>query len=156
MTPTIWTRRLQILVLVCSLVFTVGTVVHGFVIMTPETMQETMRLAGKSPADAAEAAPGFLTGFRIVGALYAVGNAVGLLALRGRAWVFWTVLAVNATQAAGPFGMIPREMFEAAADAYGPAGLLPSLVTDGGALLLTLVLVGSLVKYRRPWALRHA
>ncbi|MEO3828481.1 hypothetical protein [Actinomadura sp. B10D3] len=155
MTATVWTRRLQILVFACSLVFTAGTLLHGFVVMNPDTMEATMRLAGKPPAEAADAAPGFLTGFRIVGAIYAVGNALGMLALRGRAWVFWVALLVNATQAAGPFGMIPAEMFQAVSDAYGPAGLLPSLITDGGALMLTLVLLATLVRYRRPWALRR-
>ncbi len=152
MTATVWTRRLQILVFSCSLVFAVGTVLHGFVIMNPRTVEATMRLAGMAPGEAAEAAPGFLTGFRTVGALYVAGNAVGMLALRGSAWVFWVVLVVNATQAAGPFGLIPREMFRAAADTYGLVGLLPSLVTDGGALLLTLVLLGFWVRYRHPWA----
>ena len=117
-------------------------------------MERTMVLAGSSPAQAAADAPGFLEGFRIVGAVFVLGNALGMLAPYGRTWVYWTVLVVNLAQAAGPLGMIPAEMFEAAAEVHGPAGVLPSIITDGGAGVLALVLLGFLVRYRPPWARR--
>ena len=42
---------------------------------------------------------------------------------------------------------IPPEVFEVTLDRFGPAGLLPSLVTDGGAAVLSLILVISLAAY---------
>ena len=145
---TAWTRPLQIATVVCSLVFTVGTILQNFLIIDLEMLDRALRLAGADPAGA----PGFLTGLRVVGCVYIVGNAVGLLALRGKAWTFWVVLAVNVTQAAGVV-VIPSAVFDASASLYGPAGLLPSLVTDGGAALLSLVLLGTLLVFRRPWAM---
>jgi hypothetical protein len=86
-----------------------------------------------------------------VGCVYIVGNALGLLARTGRAWVFWLALLVNVTQAAGVVA-IPPEVFEVTKDRFGVVGLVPSLVTDGGAAALSLVLVVSVMRYRRPWA----
>lgn len=149
--PTGWTPRLLWLTAACSAVFTIGTALQNFVIVDLAMLEHTMRLAGQTPAEAAANAPGFLTGFRAVGCVYIVGNALGLLAPTGRAWVFWVVLAVNVTQAAGVF-VIPPEVFRASLDLYGPLGLAPSVVTDGGALLLSLVLLGFLARYRTPWA----
>lgn len=109
-----------------------------------------MELAG-APA---EDATGFMAGLRLVGWVFVVGNAVGLLAPLGRRWLFWLVLAVNAAQATGvvlaPFGLgpIPPEVFEATVDVHGWVGLLPSLVVDGGAA----VLVVALSVFRRSWA----
>jgi hypothetical protein len=91
-----------------------------------------MTLAGKSPAQAAADAPGFLRGFRLVGAAFVLGNALVLLSSRGYAWVHlcsrppWTSTARS--------------------------GLLPSVITDGGAFVLALAFVSFLVRYRRTWA----
>ncbi|AVT32741.1 hypothetical protein C6361_28440 [Plantactinospora sp. BC1] len=152
--PTRWTRPVQNLTLVCSLLFVAGTALQNFVVIDLRAMEEMMRLAGATQAQAQADAPGFLTGFRIVGCVYLVGNAVGLLARTGRTWVFWTALAVNVTQAAG-LVMIPPEVFEATRDRFGVPGLLPSYVTDGGAALLAVVLLAVLLRYRRPWAYRR-
>jgi hypothetical protein len=134
-----WTRRLQVAVVVCSVVFTLGTALHGFVIIDLAVQERTMLLAGSDVAGA----PAFLTGFRIVGAVFVLGNALGLLALRGWPWLFWVVLAVNAGQAAGVV-MVPFVMFEAVVAEYGWVGVLPSVVTDGGALVLVLIMLGRL------------
>jgi hypothetical protein len=132
-------------------VFVVGTAVQNFVIIDTETVQQMMHLAGSSAEEARTNAPGFVTGFRTVGCLYILGNAVGLLARTGRAWVFWSAIAVNVTQAAGLVA-IPSEVFEVTHARFGAAGLLPSLVTDGGAAVLALALIVALVRFRRPWA----
>ncbi|MQA01709.1 MAG: hypothetical protein GEV07_02890 [Streptosporangiales bacterium] len=50
--------------------------------------------------------------------------------------------------------MIPAEMWSAVTDRYGPVGAVPSLVTDGGAALLALAFLATLVRYRTTWA-RH-
>ncbi|MFE3176967.1 hypothetical protein ACFXPA_25910 [Amycolatopsis sp. NPDC059090] len=148
--PTAWTRPLQIATAVCSLVFTVGTILQNFLVIDLDMLRLALQSAGASASDA----PGFLIGLRTVGCLYIVGNAVGLLALRGRTWTFWVVVAVNVTQAAGVFA-IPPAVFDASVTLYGPAGILPSVITDGGAALLALVLLGSLVAFRTPWAQRR-
>jgi hypothetical protein len=118
----------------CSLLFAVGTTLQNFVVIDAELVARAAALAGAPPSD------GFLTGLRLVGDLYLVGNLLGLLVLTGRRWVLWLLLAVNATQAAGVFA-IPPSVWRATVDLYGWPGLLPSAVTDGGALLLTLALV---------------
>jgi hypothetical protein len=143
-----WTRRLQVVVVVCSVVFTLGTALHGFVIIDLAVLERTMLLAGSDVAGA----PAFLAGFRIVAAVFVLGNALGLLALRGWPWLFWVVLAVNAGQAAGVV-MVPFVMFEAVVAEYGWVGVLPSVVTDGGALVLVLIMLGTLaVRVRRQRA----
>lgn len=156
MTPTVWTRRLQILTGTCAIVFTIGTALQNFVIVNVDMMELTMRLAGQSPAEAEANAPSFLRGFRLVGSLYIVANALGTLAFWSRArWLFWVVIAVNVTQGAGVLGVIPPEVFEASLEMYGPVGLLPTIITDGGALILTIVLLGFFLRYRTPWAQRR-
>lgn len=149
------TRPLQLLVTISAVVFTVGTTLQNFAVADLALMESTMRLAGQTDTEAVANAPGFLLGFRVVGCLYIVGNAVGILASRGWSWVFWAVLVVNVTQAAGVV-VIPAEFWQAAQDRYGPAGLLPSIVTDGGAVLVSGALLASLVVYRGAWARRRA
>jgi hypothetical protein len=112
----------------------IGTALQNFVVISPDLVARAAFLAG------APLSGGFLTGLRLVGDLYLAGNLLGLLILTGRRWVFWLVLAVNATQAAGVFA-IPPPVWQATVDLYGLPGLLPSVVTDGGALLLTLALL---------------
>ena len=51
--------------------------------------------------------------------------------------------------------MIPFEVFRASTDRYGVVGVLPSVVTDGGALLLTFVLLAFLARFHTPWAHRR-
>ncbi|TQM14323.1 hypothetical protein [Pseudonocardia kunmingensis] len=142
-------RRLQVLTAVCSAVFAIGTALQAFVVIDEELVARAMELAG---APATEA-PGFVAVLRAVGVAYVVGNALGLLALTGRAWVFWVVLVVNVTQAAGVVaGMVPAVVLQAARDEHGVAGLLPTFVTDGGAAVLVLVLLWFSARYRGPWA----
>jgi hypothetical protein len=151
--PSRWTVPLQTLVVVCSAVFVVGTAIQNFVIIDEQAVVDMMRSAGTSSQLAQEQAPGFLLGFRLVGCAYIVGNALGLLARTGWRWLYWAVLLVNVTQAAGVV-VIPPEVFEVTRDRFGAVGLLPSLITDGGAAILSLVLVGFLIRYRTPWACR--
>lgn len=132
--PTAATRKMQVLVAICSLVFAAGSALHNFAVVDTQLVGDMMRMAGG--ADPVAAAPGFTTGFRVVGTVYIIGNALGVLALWSRARrLWWLVLAVNATQALG-FALIPGEMWTAASDRYGVAGVLPSAVTDGGAVIL--------------------
>jgi hypothetical protein len=147
------TVPLQTMVVACSIVFVIGTVLQTFVIIDEQAIVAMMRTAGASADQASADAPAFLLGFRLVGCLYIVGNAVGLLARTGRAWVFWIALLVNVTQAAGVVA-IPPEVFEVTKDHFGVVGLLPSWVTDGGAAALSLLLVISVLRYRMPWAYR--
>lgn len=144
-------RRLQVLTAVCSAVFAAGTALQSFVIIDDALVTHAMGLAGVP--DVAAQAPGFAAVLRAVGVAYLVGNALGVLALTGRAWVFWLVLTVNATQAAGVVaGFVPPVVLQASIDLHGPAGVLPTLVTDGGAAVLVLVLLGFALRYRGPWA----
>ncbi|TCN50841.1 hypothetical protein EV641_111117 [Rhodococcus sp. SMB37] len=142
------TGPLMIFVGLASAVFTVGTALHAFVIVTPETLERMMVLAGADPGGV----DGFLSIFRAVGVAYIIGNAVGVWALRRRPsmWLFWVVIGVNATQAAGLL-MVPPEMFTAARERFGSVGVLPSLVTDGGAAVVVIVLLGSLAATRTVW-----
>ncbi|GAA4536922.1 hypothetical protein [Amycolatopsis samaneae] len=144
----VWTPGLRRTVAVCSLVFAIGTALQNFVIIDPRMIELAMRLAGRTPAEAAAEAPGFLTTLRLVGNLYLAGNLLGLLALWPRARIFWVTLVVNVTQAAGVFA-IPPAVFGASLELYGPAGLLPSLLTDGGALVLSIVLLVRWVSGRK-------
>ena len=102
--------------------------------------------------DATANAPGFVTGFRVVGRLYMLGNALGILALLQRTWtwLFWVVIGVNASQAVGV--VIPPEVFTATRDRFGTAGLIPSYATDGGAILLVITFAAFFICYRTPWA----
>ncbi|MFH8407031.1 hypothetical protein ACH4FX_19850 [Streptomyces sp. NPDC018019] len=91
-----------------------------------------------------------------MGCLYILGNAAGILALRSRSRaLWWVVFAVNFTQGIG-FWVIPPSMWDAATDLYGTWGIVPSAVTDGGALLLTMTMVLVMVKHRTAWAQQRA
>ncbi|KOT78541.1 hypothetical protein ADK70_33860 [Streptomyces rimosus subsp. pseudoverticillatus] len=144
------TKKLQITVGVCSVVFTIGTTVQNFVIINTELVEMMMQAGGS--ADPTASAPGFTLGLRIVGCLYILGNAAGILALRSRPRaLWWIVLAVNCTQGLG-FWAIPPSMWDAATNLYGTWAIIPSAVTDGGALLLTVTMVLAMAKYRTAWA----
>lgn len=148
------TRKLQIVIALSSVIFTLGTTLHNFVIVNTSLIETMMQMAGA--ADPAAEAPGFTMGLRAVGCIYIVGNALGILALWNRSHaLWWTVFAVNITQGLG-FIMIPSSMWSAAADAYGAWGILPSAVTDGGAIILALAMIAVLLKYRAPWAQRRS
>ncbi|MEU4569273.1 hypothetical protein [Micromonospora sp. NPDC023956] len=149
--PTRWTSPLQTFVLACSVVFAIGTAIQNFVIIDEQAIIDMMRSAGVPSPQASTDAPAFLLGFRLVGCAYMVGNALGVLAPSGRAWVFWLALLVNVTQAAGVV-VIPPEVFEVTRDRFGVVGLLPTWMTDGGAAVLSLILVVSFWRYRTPWA----
>ena len=127
-----------------------GTTLQNFAVVDAQLIETMMREAGG--ADPAGDAPGFTAGFRVVGGIYMLGNALGILAYWSRAtWLFWVVLVVNATQGLS-FVMIPPEMWTTALDRYGVPGLLPSAITDGGAAIVAVVPVVALVRYRSPWA----
>ncbi len=76
------TKKLHITVGVCSVVFTIGTAVHNFVIINNDLVEMMMRAGGS--ADPTASAPGFTLWLRIAGCLYILGNAAGILALRSR------------------------------------------------------------------------
>lgn len=155
--PTRWTPRLGLLVAVCSIVFAMGTAVQAFAVITPELMNHSMALAGRPAAEIAAESPGFVRALRLIGIAFIPLNALGVLAFRYRwSWLFWAVLAISLGQAAGVVaGMVPPTVLRASIDLYGPAGVLPTLVTDGGAVLLSVTLLGFLLKYRTPWAQRR-
>lgn len=137
---------------VASAVFTIGTAVQCFVIVDTDTLERMMELADPASADAM---PWFLITFRLVGCLYILGNAVGVLAVLRRPWpwLFWLVLCVNATQAVG-LVLVPPEMYTVANERFGIAGILPTLVTDGGAVVLVVVLMAVFAATRAPWGSR--
>ncbi len=147
-----WTSPLLVVTGVASVVFTVGTALQAFVVVDDWTLWRMMVLAGADPEVAVGQVPGFLVGFRAVGCLCLVGNALGVLALfrRPHRVLFWVVLVVNVTQAAGVV-LVPPEMFTAARERFGVVGMLPSLVTDIGALVLVVVLVAVSVATRGVW-----
>ncbi|MEU6858580.1 hypothetical protein AB0B28_06885 [Glycomyces sp. NPDC046736] len=147
-------RRMQVFIGVFAVVFTIGTALHNFLIIDTAVIEQMMREAGG--ADPAGDAPGFLSGFRVVGTVYIVANAVGIAALWARPkWLYWWVLAVNATQGLG-WVMIPTVMWSVVADRYGPLGILPSAVTDGGAVVVAIVMIAVLVRSRAVWGMARA
>ncbi|MBE1490876.1 hypothetical protein [Plantactinospora soyae] len=142
-TPTVWTRRLQLFTAVASVLTTVGTaIVLGYV--TSETIQPAW--PDKSPADI----DGFLLGWRAVGIIFLIANAVGILALWDRAWIFYFMLVLNVIQG---IGFLTVDRHEAGLRDLGNAG---SILTDGGGGIVALVLLGFLVRYRTAWAYQRA
>lgn len=146
------TRKLQNTIVICSIIFTIGTTIHNFVIINPPLIETMMQMAGVT-APSVEALE-FTFGFRIVGCLYIIGNALGVIALNSRSRIlWWIILLVNITQATGPI-MIPSSIWTVVNDVYGVLGILPSVITDGGAIILSLVMILSMFKYRTTWAQR--
>jgi hypothetical protein len=136
-----------------GLVFAVGTAVQAFVVITPDTVARAMALAGRAPAEIAAGAPDLVTTLRVVGIGFLVANLLLLAAPRGRTWTFWLALAVATGQALGVVaGMVPWVVLQATYERFGVAGLLPTLVTDGGSAVLAVLLLVSLVRYRSTWA----
>ncbi|MEU6268225.1 hypothetical protein [Saccharopolyspora shandongensis] len=62
--PTEWTRPLQVTTVICAVVSTIGTTLQNFVLVDLAMLENTMQLAGMTPEQAAESAPGFLLRFR--------------------------------------------------------------------------------------------
>ncbi len=140
--PTRWTRPLQLTVAVGSLLTTIGTaIVLGYV--TPEVV------AAYSPDLSAAQIDTFLVGYRIVGLIFLAANTIGILALWGRAWVFYFVLVLDLIQGIGFL------TFDRAAAGLRDLGNIASIVTDGGGGVLAVVLLGFLIRYRTAWARRR-
>lgn len=139
--PTRWTRPLQLIVAVGSVLTTIGTaIVLGYV--TPE------QVAANSPDLSAQQIDSFLIGYRIVGLIFLAANTVGILALWGRAWIFYLVLVLDLVQGIGFL------TFDRAAAGLRDLGNIASITTDGGGGLLALVMLGFLIRYGTAWA-RH-
>lgn len=149
---SVWTHRLQLLTFTCSFVFAICTILQGWMVINPETVELSLRLAGRTAAETAAEAPGLLTECRMVAAYYLAGNALGMFALRGSAWSFWAALVVNLTQAGSPLGLIPAGVYRAALQSYGPVGLFPTVVIGGGAIVLIIALISGIVPFREIWA----
>ncbi|MCF6473218.1 hypothetical protein FAF44_33265 [Nonomuraea sp. MG754425] len=146
-----WTRRLRFCTFACSFVFAVCALLQGWLMVNEEIVELSFRLAGDEAAEASAAAPEFLTGFRVVAACQVLGNSLGMFALRGSPWSYWTALSVNLTQAGGLLGLIPAQLYRAALRAHGPAGLLPAFMICGGAVVLAVLLINSIVPFRKIW-----
>ncbi len=139
----LWTAKIRLLTVLCSALFVLGTTLQNYVVIDLDLIERSMRLKGAPTEDAS----GYLGALRLVGDVFIVGNALGLLVWFRWKWLFWPVLAVNACQAFGVF-VVPFEVHRAAVEAHGWPGVLPSLVTDGGAVILAVVL---LVAYARSF-----
>lgn len=141
--PTRWTRPLQMTVAVGSLLTTIGTaIVLGYV--TPE------QIAAHSPDLSAQQINNFLIGYRIVGFVFLAANAVGLLAMSGKAWVFYFILALDIIQGIGFL------TFDRTTAGLRDLGNVASITTDGGGGVLALVMLGFLVRYHAAWAKHRA
>ncbi|MEV6907014.1 hypothetical protein [Amycolatopsis sp. NPDC051071] len=139
----LWTPKIRLVTVLCSAVFVLGTAVQNYVVIDLDLIERSMRLKGAPTGDAS----GYLGALRLVGNVFIVGNALGLLVWFRWKWLFWPVLAVNVCQALGIF-LVPFEVHRAAIEAYGWPGVLPSLVTDGGAVILSIILI---VAYARSF-----
>jgi len=140
----LWTPKIRLVTVLCSIVFVLGTALQNYAIIDLDLIEASMRLKG---ADTAEA-PTYLGALRLVGDVFIVGNALGLLVWFRWRWLFWPVLAFNVGQAFGVF-VVPFEVHRAAIDEHGWPGVLPSLVTDGGAVILSIALILAYVRSRR-------
>ncbi|WP_181771919.1 hypothetical protein [Amycolatopsis pittospori] len=139
-----WTPKIRLVTVLCSVIFVIGTVLQNFVIIDLDLIERSMRLKGVPTGDA----PAYLSALRLVGNVFIVGNALGLLVWFRRRRLFWPVLAFNVGQSFGVF-VVPFEVHRAAIEAHGWPGVLPSLVTDGGAVILSVVLIVAYVRSRR-------
>ncbi|MEV4114997.1 hypothetical protein, partial [Nonomuraea sp. NPDC049695] len=63
-------------------------------------------------------------------------------------WSYWAALLVNLTQAVALPGLVPGQVHQAALQRFGFPGLLPIVVTGGGAVLLTCALIARLISVR--------
>ncbi|MFJ4102183.1 hypothetical protein [Amycolatopsis japonica] len=137
----LWTPKIRLVTVLCSIVFVLGTTLQNYVIIDLDLIEASMRLKGADTADA----PTYLSALRLVGNVFIAGNALGLLVWFGWRWLFWPVLAFNVAQAFGVF-VVPFEVHRAAIAEHGWPGVLPSLVTDGGAVILSIVLITAYVR----------
>ncbi len=140
--PTALTRPIQWITAVFSVLATMGTaLVLGYV--TPEILLAHTEIAPKDVA-------GFLFTYRVTGVVFMFANAVGILALWGKAWIFYFVLVLNVSQGIGALTVD----VEWTGLAEGPLALVGHYVTDGGGGVLAIALLASLLVYRRAWAYR--
>ncbi|KFU81673.1 hypothetical protein SAMN04489729_5944 [Amycolatopsis lurida] len=139
-----WTSEIRLVTVLCSIVFVLGTTLQNYVIVDLDMIEASMRLKGVDTADA----PAYLSALRMVGNVFIIGNALGLLVWFRWRWLFWPVLAFNVTQAVGVY-VVPFEVHRAAIAEHGWPGVLPSLVTDGGAVILSIVLIVARLRSRR-------
>ncbi|UMP05820.1 hypothetical protein [Amycolatopsis sp. EV170708-02-1] len=140
----LWTPKIRLVTVLCSIVFVLGTALQNYVIIDLGLIEASMRLKGADIADA----PAYLSALRLVGNVFIAGNALGLLVWFRWRWLFWPVLAVNVAQAFGVY-VVPFAVHRAAIAEHGWPGVLPSLVTDGGAVILSIVLIVAYVRSLR-------
>ncbi|AUI61854.1 hypothetical protein [Amycolatopsis sp. BJA-103] len=140
----LWTPKIRLVTVLCSIVFVAGTALQNYVIIDLDLIEASMRLKGVETGDA----PAYLGALRLVGNVFIVGNLLGVLVWFRWRWLFWPVLAVNVGQALGVY-VVPFEVHRAAIDEHGWPGVLPSLITDGGAVILSILLLAAYVRSRR-------
>ncbi|WP_410648308.1 hypothetical protein [Amycolatopsis sp. cmx-4-54] len=140
----LWTPKIRLVTVLCSVVFVLGTTLQNYVIIDLDLIEASMRLKGVDT----DGAPAYLSALRLVGNVFIAGNALGLLVWFRWRWLFWPVLVVNIGQAFGVY-VVPFEVHRAAIAEHGWPGVLPSLVTDGGAVILSIVLIIAWVRSRR-------
>ncbi|GAA2209086.1 hypothetical protein GCM10009850_045440 [Nonomuraea monospora] len=146
--PLLWSNRLQLCTFGCSFVFAICAILQGWLIINEETVRLSLHLAGRATVEAS----GFVAQLRVITAYYVLGNTLGMFALRGSNWAFWTTLLINLTQITGPLGLIPAQVHRAALELHGITGLLPTAVLCGGALVLTVTLISRIIPARQIWA----
>ncbi|MEW9556515.1 hypothetical protein [Nonomuraea sp. NPDC050783] len=140
----VWSPLLLRATFACSFVFAIAILGYGWTVTSPETTALALRLAGRSAAEAPAALPRLLAHLRAVIAILVAGNVLGMSALRGSTWSYWVALLVNLTQGGVLSSLVPGQVHQAVLQRYGFAGLLPIVVTGGGAVLLAVALIARL------------
>jgi hypothetical protein len=145
------TKNLQKIIGSGSIIFTMGTFIHNFFIINVPMIKTVMQNSNVQEVDIE--AIKFTNNFRIIGCIYIIGNSIGIVSFKIVLKIFWwVILIINFTQGLG-FIMIPKIFWEIVFKEYGLLGLLPTIITDGGGLILSTLMFFYSIKYKSVWGI---
>jgi hypothetical protein len=145
------TKNLQKIIGSSSIIFTIGTFIHNFFIINVSLIKIMMQNSNIQEIDIE--AIKFTNNFRIIGCIYIIGNSIGIVSFKIVLKIFWwVILIINFTQGLG-FIMIPKIFWEIVFKEYGLLGLLPTIITDGGGLILSILMSFYSIKYKSTWGI---
>jgi hypothetical protein len=145
------TKNLQKIIGSSSIIFTIGTFVHNFFIINTSLIKIMMQNSNVQEIDME--AIKFTNNFRMIGCIYIIGNSIGIVSFKILLKIFWwVILIINFTQGLG-FIMIPKIFWEIVFKEYGLLGLLPTIITDGGGLILSIIMIFYSIKCKSAWGI---
>jgi hypothetical protein len=142
-------KVMRIFISLFSIILTAGTFFHNFLIINENLIFEMMKFSAVE--NVLKESITFTRNFRIIGCIYIIANFCGVLSVKYCNKFIWSIILItNFTQGLG-FIMIPPIVWKTIYNHYGILGLIPTVITDGGGLIIFSIMIVFMLKYKSLW-----